>query len=89
MTEEQEQELEIKQIAALAKQSDSTLKIDWSQLEITEDQAFIMMASNVIEQLESVPDEHILSVCQATMTKLLVENFALNLKIKGMNNDEI
>lgn len=86
MTEEQENE--IKQIAALAKQSDSNLKIDWNQLEITEDQAFIMMASNVIEQLESVPEEHLDKVCMATMTKLLVENFALNLKIKGMTNGE-
>lgn len=86
MTEEKQEE--IRKIAALAKQSDSTLKIDWSQLEITEDQAFVMMASNVIEQLESVPDEHLIMVCQATMTKLLVENFALNLKIKGIENDE-
>ena len=84
MTEEYEKE--IRQIAALAKQSDSNLQIDWNQLEITEDQAFIMMASNVVEQLDSVPDEHVLSVCQATMTKLLVENFALNLKIKGMTD---
>lgn len=79
---------EIRKIAALAKQSDSTLSIDWSQLEITEDRAFIMMASNVIEQLESVPDEHLIMVCQATMTKLLVENFALNLKIKGIEHDK-
>lgn len=86
MTEEKQDE--IRKIAALAKQSDSTLSIDWSQLEITEDRAFIMMASNVIEQLESVPDEHLIMVCQATMTKLLVENFALNLKIKGLENDK-
>lgn len=86
MTEEKQDE--IRKIAALAKQSDSTLSIDWSQLEITEDRAFIMMASNVIEQLESVPDEHLVMVCQATMTKLLVENFALNLKIKGIEHDK-
>lgn len=86
MTEEQQEE--IRKIAALAKQSDSTLVIDWDKLTVTEDEAFIMMASNVIEQIESVPDEHVVMVCQATMTKLLVENFALNLKVKGLENDE-
>ena len=56
MTEEQRQEL-IKQLAVLAREADVQDPIDWGMLNITEDQAFAMMASNVVEQMEAVPEE--------------------------------
>jgi hypothetical protein len=41
-----------------------------------------MMASNVLEQFLEVPEEQRLTVAMATVTKLLVENFVLNVKLR-------
>ena len=78
----------IHQIAALAKEAEMIEPIDWSQLNITEDEAYLMMASNVIEQLESVPEDQRGIVSMSTMTKMLVENFVLNIKLKGIRNEQ-
>lgn len=78
----------IHQIAALAKQAEMIEAIDWSQLNITEDEAYLMMASNVIEQLEAVPEDQRGIVSMSTMTKMLVENFVLNIKLKSARNDK-
>lgn len=72
----------VKQLAELARESDNHDPIDWGQLKITEDYAYELMASNVLEQFSSVPEEQRLTVAMATVTKLLVENFALNVKLK-------
>lgn len=76
----------IHQIAALAKEADTQDPIDWGMLSIGEDEAFLMMASNVIEQMNSVPEDQREIVSMATMTKMLVENFVLNLRLKGEEN---
>lgn len=60
--------------------------IDWGLLAITEQQAYQMMASQLIEQFEGVPKDHLIPVILATATKLLVENFVLNLRLKGAEN---
>lgn len=78
----------IQQIAALAKQADMIEPVDWSQLNINEDEAYLMMASNVIEQLESVSEEQRGIVSMSTMTKMLVENFVLNIKLKGIQDEQ-
>jgi hypothetical protein len=78
----------IHQIAALAKHAEMIEPIDWSQLNITEDEAYLMMASNVVEQLESVPEDQRGIVSMSTMTKILVENFVLNIKLKGLRNEK-
>jgi len=78
----------IHQIAALAKEAEMIETIDWSQLDIEEDEAYLMMASNVVEQLESVPQEQAGIVSMSTMTKMLVENFILNIKLKGLRNEQ-
>ena len=77
----------IQQIAALAKQAEMIEPIDWSQLNITENEAYLMMASNVIEQLNSVPEDQRGIVSMSTMTKMLVENFVLNLKLKSLREN--
>lgn len=77
----------IQQIAALAKQAEMIEPIDWSQLNITENEAYLMMASNVIEQLNSVPEDQRGIVSMITMTKMLVENFVLNLKLKSLREN--
>lgn len=74
------------ELAELAMEAETQNPIDWGMLAIKEEQAFLMMANNVIEQIQDVPDDQRLYVCMATMTKMLVENFCLNLQLKGAEN---
>ena len=60
--------------------------IDWGLLAITEQQAYQMMASQLLEQFDNVSKDHLIPVLLATATKLLVENFVLNLRLKGADN---
>jgi hypothetical protein len=73
----------VKQLADLARESDEQDPIDWGQLKVTEDQAYEMMASNVLEQFTGIPEDQRLTVAMATVTKLLVENFVLNVKLRS------
>jgi hypothetical protein len=82
----EERKLSIIQLAELAMETDKTDPADWGLLRISERDAYIMMASNVIEQIESVKEEERPIVAMATITKLLVENFVLNLRLKGAEN---
>ena len=67
----------------LAMQAELTDPIDWGQLSMEERQAYTLMATSVIEQMNSLPDDQRVMVAMATMTKLLVENFVLNVKLTG------
>lgn len=67
----------------LAMQAEITDPIDWAQLSMEERQAYALMATSVIEQINGIPEEQRLMVAMATMTKLLVENFVLNVKLTG------
>ena len=73
-------------IVDLAKECELTDPIDWGKLAITEDQAYQMMASSLLEQFSEIQDENFRMVLLATTTKLLVENFVLNLRLKGGEN---
>jgi hypothetical protein len=73
----------VKQIAELAKEAEITDSIDWGSLKITEKHAYEMMASNVLEQFENLSEDQQMTVAMATITKLLVENFVLNIKLQG------
>lgn len=57
--------------------------IDWGLLSISEKQAYQIIASQLLEQFDSIDKDHLVPVILATTTKLLVENFVLNLKLKG------
>lgn len=78
----------IEQLAALAMEADHQLEIDWSTFGLDKEKIFIKMAEKIIEEMNQVPDDHRGIVCMATITKLLVENFAFNLIIQGMQNNE-
>lgn len=71
-----------KQLAELAMEAEVADPIDWGELAIKEQDAYEMMASNVLAQMESLPENQRPLVAMATITKLLVENFVLNLKLK-------
>jgi hypothetical protein len=75
-------ELTVQQLAALAMEAEITDPIDWGELSIKEQAAYEMMAASVVEQLDGLPESQRPIVAMATITKLLVENFVLNIKLK-------
>jgi hypothetical protein len=77
---------EVDFIVDLARACETEDPIDWGLLHITEDQAYQMMASQLLEQFSSIDKDQIIPVVLATATKLLVENFVLNLRLKGAEN---
>jgi hypothetical protein len=81
------EQITIEQLAILAMEANHQLDIDWSAFGLEKEKIFTKMAENIITQMEQVPEDHRGIVCMATITKLLVENFAYNLIIQGMQNN--
>jgi hypothetical protein len=75
-------DLAIEQLAKLAMEGQLVNPIDWASLGVSQDDAYKTMASNVIDQLDGVPEENFVAVAMATITKLLVENFVLNIQLQ-------
>ena len=73
-------------LVELAMECELSDPIDWGLLHITEKQAYQMMASQLLEQFDNVNKKDMIPVILATATKLLVENFVLNLQLKGAEN---
>jgi hypothetical protein len=72
----------VDQLAEIAMESEITDPIDWGLLVVSEKHAYKMMASYVLEMAEAQKDnKHFETILMATITKLLVENFVLNLKV--------
>ena len=67
----------IRNLVMLAKEGEMVDPIDWGDLKITEEQAYVMMAAHVLEMERN----HLTD--GAIIVKLLVENFVLNLKLLG------
>ena len=67
----------IRNLVALAKEGAEMDPIDWGDLNISEDQAYIMMAAHVLEMERNPLTDG------AIIVKLMVENFVLNLKLLG------
>ena len=67
----------IANLVMLAKEGETMDPIDWGDLNISEDQAYVMMAAHVLEMERN----HLTD--GAIIVKLLVENFVLNLKLLG------
>lgn len=78
-------ELQVKDIIELVKEIDSEDPIDWGMLNIDETQATELVANNLLEQYNTIwaglPDDERNVIMLATITKLVVENFTLNLKL--------
>ena len=74
----------IEYIVELAKEIESEDPIDWGYLAIDEENAYRLMAANVIDMLKDKYDQPDgKDVILATIVKLVVENFVLNLKLKA------
>jgi hypothetical protein len=67
----------IRNLVFLAKEGAEFDEIDWGDLNISKDQAYIMMATHVLEMERN----HLTD--GAIIVKLLVENFVLNMRLLG------
>ena len=88
MTEQITKSEAVGKLVSLAKEVEIKDPIDWTGLNLKEDTIYEMMAENVINQIYSVPETHRETVTLATMTKLLVENFSMNLKIQMLEKEK-
>lgn len=68
-------------IAELAQEFEIGDPIDWGMLDVKEDEAYLLIAEQVVEILRKSAEPEIVAV--VAMTKLLVENFVLNLQLAG------
>lgn len=68
-------------LAELAQEFELSDPIDWGLLPIREEDAYLLIAENVVNIMNNSDDREL--VCMVAMTKLLVENFALNLQLAG------
>lgn len=77
--------IQVKDIVELVNEIEGEDPIDWGMLNIDETQATELVANNLVEQYnttwaEMSEDERNI-IMLATITKLVVENFTLNLKL--------
>jgi hypothetical protein len=66
-------------VADLAKVVDNEDPIDFAMLTIDDESVWHLMATNVVEQYLPLADNKV--VIMATITKLVVENFILNMRL--------
>lgn len=71
----------MERIVVLAREIETQDPIDWGMLEISEEDSYKLIAMSVVNQFDqyNTDERHIMI---ATITKLVVENFVLNLKLK-------
>jgi len=75
----------IERITLLAQEVETEDPIDWGMLEISEEDAYKLIAMSTVNKFDkyNVQERDIMI---ATITKLVVENFVLNLKLKKVSN---
>lgn len=72
--------ISVETLVELAKEVENEDPIDWGMLSIDENTAYHIIASQVLE-LYNTNDQ---LTMLASITKLIVENFVLNLKLQGV-----
>lgn len=78
----------VERIAALAMEVEMEDPIDWGMLAISEEEAYRLMASHTVDLMANkYTQSEMQDVLLATVVKLVVENFVLNLKLREKNND--
>lgn len=80
-------ELNPRVISELAREVTITDPIEWGNLGVSEESAYNMMALSVMEMVQKLDadgePEKKDAILMASLTKLLVENFVLNLKLNS------
>jgi len=74
-------------LVSLAKDMEIKDSLDFSNLDIDKNTIYETMASSVIDQMYSVPDEQRETIALATIVKLLVENLVLNINEQRGKNE--
>ncbi len=69
------------QLAILAQEIEMSDPIDWGMLSIKEDDAYKLIAASVLDNYLLTDKENRDILMLATVVKLVVENFVLNLKM--------
>jgi hypothetical protein len=81
--------IELVHIVQLVEEIASEDPIDWALLSVDETTATYLIANNLLDQYNTVwsnmPEYDRNLIMLATITKLVVENFALNLRIQSEN----
>jgi len=72
-------EEDVKLVAALAREVEVADPINWDNLNLSPEQAYLMMAAHVVDFF----DENDALTNKAILAKLLVENFTLNLRLES------
>jgi hypothetical protein len=76
----------VAELVELVNEIDSEDPIDWAMLSIDEKMATEMLATSIIEQYnkdwQPMSEHDRTLIMMATITKLVVENFVLNLKLR-------
>lgn len=77
----------IEHLVRLAKDVEAEDPIDWGLLAIDEDEAYRLMAMNVVEMMfDKYGQPEMRDVMLATVIKLVVENFTLNLRLREIQD---
>ena len=71
----------VEDVVRTAQDVGSTDPIDWGMLAVDEESAYRMIAASMVEHYESLDPQDRDLMLLATATKLVVENFVLNLKL--------
>lgn len=71
----------IDQLVAIAQEIEVTDPIDWGMLSISEEEAYRMIASSILESYLAGDADKRDMILLATVVKVTVENFVLNLKL--------
>lgn len=75
----------VENLAELAQEVELTDPIEWGMLSVDEETSYRLMASSVLELFDGIEKDQQLAIALASITKLLVENFVLNLKLEAQN----
>lgn len=75
-----------KDLVELAQEYDIGDPIDWGMLNVKEDEAYLMIAEQVVEIMRRSDNPELIAT--VAMTKLLVENFVLNLRLAGFEEPD-
>lgn len=73
--------ISVEELVELAREVDSEDPIDWGMLAIDEEQAYRLIALNLVEIFENVTEQDRDMILMSMIIKLTVENFVLNLKL--------
>jgi len=75
--------LTVDQLASIAQEVELKDPIDWTKMAVNKETAYQLMASSVVEQFAGLKEDEKMLIAQGTITKLLVENFVLNIRLES------